>query len=132
MALAWGQVRFSHAQALRAVLAGRYRAATANKMLSALRGVLKAAWRLGYMTAEEYHRAADVGGVKGRKADQAESGRHLELGELMALMTVCTAEGTLAGATRRRDPGVGLWVRVAALRAGRVDGQGLCAGGPAP
>ena len=40
----WGALRFQHTAAIRAQLAERYRAATANKMLSALRGTLKAAW----------------------------------------------------------------------------------------
>lgn len=92
----WAALRYEHTQAIRARLAERYDAATANKMLSALRQTLKAAWRLGQMTAEEYMRAADVGGVKGGKPDQA-AGRAVTMGELMALAGAC-ADGTPSGA----------------------------------
>ena len=94
----WGQLRYQHTQAIRATLAERYSASTANRHLSALRGVLKDAWRLGYMTAEDYQRAIDLKPVKGQKASQAETGRHLQAGELSALIRVCVTEGTLAGA----------------------------------
>jgi hypothetical protein len=58
--LPWRELRYPHTMAVRAVLAERYSYATVNKMLSALRGTLKAAWRLEQMTAEEYQRAIDV------------------------------------------------------------------------
>jgi len=92
----WGALRYGHTQALRAALAAKYDAATANKMLSALRQVLKRAWRLGQMTADEYMAAADVANVKGEKPEQA-AGRALTLGELMALVSACQ-DGTAAGA----------------------------------
>src|SRR5687768_14287236 len=63
--LEWGVLRFQHTAAVRAVLAERYSPATANHMLSALRGVLKTAWKLGQMSAEDYHRAADIRSVAG-------------------------------------------------------------------
>lgn len=91
----WGALRYQHTQAIRAQLAAKYEAATANKMLSALRQVLKRAWRLGQMTADEYMAAADLANVKGEKPDQA-AGRALTLGELMALVAACN-DGTLAG-----------------------------------
>lgn len=92
----WGALRYQHTQALRAQLAAHYDAATANKMLSALRQVLKRAWRLGQMTADDYMAAADIANVKGGKPDQA-AGRALTLGELMALVAACN-DGTLTGA----------------------------------
>ena len=50
----WAALRFQHTAAIRSKLAEQYSAATANKMLSALRGVLKAAWRLGQMSSDDY------------------------------------------------------------------------------
>ncbi len=93
----WHMLRYQHTQALRATLAERYNARTANKMLSALRRVLKEAWRLGLMTAEESARAADVRNIEVSTPSQAETGRHLTMGELMALMGAC-ADGSNAGA----------------------------------
>jgi site-specific recombinase XerD len=93
--LPWSALRYEHTQAIRARLAETYSAATANKALSALRRVLRAAWRLGLMTADQFMAAADVGAVKGERAEQA-AGRALSLGELMALVASCS-DGTPAG-----------------------------------
>lgn len=93
----WHRVRYQHAQAVRTALADRYAPATANKMLSALRGVLRESWRLGLMDSEEYHRAMDVKTVRGGGPSQTERGRHLSMGELSALMAACAGDGTDAG-----------------------------------
>src|SRR4051794_1980696 len=69
--LPWGALRFQHVQAVRSVLMERYSAATANKMLSALRQTLRMAWRLGYLSADEYERMADIQPVSGEKPDSA-------------------------------------------------------------
>ena len=60
----WGAIRFQHTMAIRAHLLQHYKPATINKMLSALRGVLKSAWLLGYMTAEDYQKAVTVPSVR--------------------------------------------------------------------
>ena len=82
----WERLRFQHTQALRSALADRYAHATANRMLSALRGVLKAAWKLELMTAEEYQRAASVVNVRG---ETVPAGRALAHQELTALLHSC-------------------------------------------
>ena len=91
--LDWSAVRYQHSAAIRAALAERFSVATANKMLAALRRVLKECWRLGQMTAEDYHRAVDVPIVKGEVLPR---GRALSSGELRALFECC-ADGTKAG-----------------------------------
>ncbi len=93
LAVPWQALRFQHTAAIRARLAERYSHATANKMLSALRGVLKAAWKLGLMTAEEYHTAASVENVRG---ESVPAGRSVPSGELAALLGAC--DDSAAGA----------------------------------
>ena len=95
-AFPWHLLRYQHTQAIRAQLMEQYSVATANKALAFLRRVLKECWRLGYMTAEEYRRAADVDNVSGSTLTQAEKGRHIMAGELAALMTACQ-DGSIAG-----------------------------------
>jgi len=91
----WGALRFQHTGLIRSQLLEKYSPATANKMLSALRGTLKAAWRLGQMTAEDYHRAADIQRVKG---ETIPAGRDLSPGELGALIQVAIEDISPAGA----------------------------------
>jgi len=87
-AFPWELVRAEHAKAVRAALAERYKFSTANKQLSALRGVLRESWELGLMDTEAYHRAAAVRAVKGSSAAAA-TGRSLARGELRALIEAC-------------------------------------------
>jgi len=91
----WSQVRFQHVTAVRSKLAEVYKPASVNKMLAALRGVLKSAWQSGYMSAEDFHKAASVKGVKN---DTLPAGRELTSGELSALMADCEHDTTNAGA----------------------------------
>lgn len=80
----WERLRYEHTQAIRATLADRYAAATANKMLSALRGVLKECWRLGRIDAEALARASDLPAVKGTREPK---GRALSEDEVVALLS---------------------------------------------
>jgi len=82
----WHKLRFQHTQIMRSALAAQYAHSTANRMLSALRGVLKAAWKLGLMSAEEYQKAASVESVRG---ETLPGGRALAAGELVSLLHVC-------------------------------------------
>ncbi len=92
----WHELRYQHTQAIRAQLAQRYSASTANRNLAALRSVLKEAWQLGHMSAEDYQQAVNIKAIRGQKAAQAEKGRHLKKSEFAALLTVC-ADGTKLG-----------------------------------
>jgi site-specific recombinase XerD len=93
--LDWGALRFSHTAAIRAALAERYTHSGANRMLSALRGVLKASWRLGQMPTEEYSRAVDLPAVKGSSLP---AGRAVKSGEMRALFDVCAEDPGAIGA----------------------------------
>jgi len=94
-AFPWHAVRFQHVALIRSHLAERYKPATANKHLAALRGVLKAAWRLGLMSSDDYRAAVDVKPVKGETLPK---GRNVTPGELTALMTACCNDTSPAGA----------------------------------
>jgi integrase len=94
LALDWGAIRFSHTAAIRARLLDSYAPATVNGMLAALRGVLKAAWQLGQMNAEDYHRAIQVKNVKGATLP---AGRDLTPGEVAALSVTCTSDPSPSG-----------------------------------
>jgi site-specific recombinase XerD len=84
--LPWAELRYQHTQALRAALADRYSPATANRHLAALRGVLREAWRLGLMNAEDLARAIDLPAVRGERLPR---GRGLTRGELRSLFDSC-------------------------------------------
>ena len=90
----WSDLRYLHTALVRAALMERYKPSTANKMLAALRGVLREAWRLGQMTAEDFHRAADIRTIK---AQTLPRGRALASGEISALMGVCGRDSSPAG-----------------------------------
>lgn len=95
LGLHWAGLRYPHTAALRAALIQRHTPSTVNLALSALRGVLKEAWRLGQMSAEDYQRAVDIQNIK---AETLPAGRELSQGEILALVEVCKNDTTPAGA----------------------------------
>lgn len=90
----WAALRYGQTLQIKSVLQERYNYSTANKFLSALRGVLKQAYKLGLMTAEDYHRAADIENIKG---DVIPAGRELTQAEIRAIIDNCQADQTPAG-----------------------------------
>jgi integrase len=80
--LPWEQLRYEQMVALRSTLAERYAWRTANRMLCAVRGVLKAAWSMQLLSAEDYHRARNIKPVSGSTLP---AGRHVPGSELAAL-----------------------------------------------
>jgi site-specific recombinase XerD len=82
----WQDVRFQHAAAVRSKLAETYAPASCNKMLAALRGVLRASFSLGLTDADTYTRARSIKAVRGSKLP---AGRALAYGEIQALFAAC-------------------------------------------
>ena len=90
----WATLRYEHVVAVRTKLSETLKPATVNKYLAALRGTMRAAWRMRQVDAETYQRVADVGPVHGKTLP---AGRALGDGELGAIMRVCANDDTPAG-----------------------------------
>lgn len=89
LTLNWAAVRYQHTAAVRGRLLDGYAPATANRILSALRGVLEQTWLLGQMSAEDYHRAARLSAVIG---ETIPAGRQLAADEIAALLQNCAKD----------------------------------------
>jgi integrase len=91
--------------------------ATANRVLAALRGVLREAWKLGLMDAQAFRHAVDVPGVRGERLPR---GRALSRRELQKVFSACARDespiarrdaallAVLYGGGLRRSEAVGL------------------------
>ncbi len=108
----WGALRPRHMSWIRDELLTDYAPATVNKHLSAVRGTLKAAYRLRQISGEDYHRAAAIESVS---AEPEPAGRLLTRDEITALLRACTKDSTPAGA---RDAAmIALWAVAGPRRA---------------
>ncbi len=65
---------------------------TTSLYLASIKGVIKSAWRLGYITAEQYQRLTDISGPKGSDPDH---GRALTREEIKKLLSSC--DNTIKG-----------------------------------
>ncbi|HMA45670.1 MAG TPA: tyrosine-type recombinase/integrase, partial [Frankiaceae bacterium] len=93
--LPWASLRYAHTAALRAALVDAGLApATVNKHLVGLRRVLREAWRLGQMSADDYAHASAVRDVPGSRP---RPGRALADRELAALLGACAGDPRPAG-----------------------------------
>lgn len=119
LALDWSQVRYQHAAAVQAALKDQLAPATVNHMITALRGVLRQAWVLGKMSADDYRMACEVKPVRG---DRLPAGRELDPGELRALLDACARESGPAGV---RDAAIISLMYAAGLRREEVVGLDL-------
>jgi site-specific recombinase XerD len=81
--LAWHTLRYDDSQRLRSHLLERYKGRTVNRVLAAYRGVLKSAWMMGRMSAEDMHHAT---AVKQAYVSEPLAGRRLSMDELRALV----------------------------------------------
>ncbi|MCC5670095.1 hypothetical protein LC653_41470 [Nostoc sp. CHAB 5784] len=109
----WGELPYQHTMAIRSALMEKYAPATANKMLAALRRVLKEAQRLGQMSAEDYAKTADIKRVK---SSVLLKGRSLCADELGKLLNVCVGDKSIFGV---RDAAMLMVLRIG-LRRGEV------------
>ena len=128
----WERLRNQHLVYMQTILLNQgKKPATVNRLLTAVKGVLRAAWKLGLMSTDDYHRTVDVRAARGQTLP---AGRVLALDEIFHLLQVCQADPGPAGARDgaiiallygcglRRDEIVGLrlddldleqgWVRV--------------------
>lgn len=116
----WASLRYEHVQAIRTkLIEDGSKPATVNKTLSAIRGVLKAAWQMGHIDADAYQRVAAVKSVTGSTLP---AGRGLGSGELVAMMRVCQEDKTNAG---RRDAAIIALGYAAGLRRAELAGLEL-------
>ena len=96
LSMPWELVRAPHVRALRAWLLENRAASTGNKVLSAVRGALKAAWDMELLETEAYRRAVTIKGIKVHAKDQA-TGRALSFGEVASLLGVCSSDVFVTG-----------------------------------
>ncbi len=93
----WEALRYSHTRALQTALNERYSPASVNRIMAALRGVLKECRRLGLMSYEDYAQAVDFKPVKDERLP---AGRDLSYREIKALVEVCRADDKQAKGAR--------------------------------
>lgn len=91
----WHLLKASHIAALKSTMLSTSSAATVNLRLSALRGVLKAAWRHGLLDTDTYMRLKDIENAKVNSV-KAVTGRSLTTNELNKLIRSCI-NGTFLG-----------------------------------
>jgi len=111
--LPWHFLRYEHVQALRQKLAEKYMPRTINRMLAALKGVLRAAVRLDLLSARDYENIE----FKGMKVYPTVAGRVLDTNEARRLVGFARNRGDIAGA---RDAALLALLYAAGLRRAEV------------
>jgi integrase len=90
----WTSVRYQHILEVKTKLAERYSPATVSKMLSGLRSTLKAAWRLGQITTEDYQKAVSE---KGFWPEKGPPKHEISREDVDALLQACRQDRGLYG-----------------------------------
>lgn len=88
----WISLHYQHVSALRSRLSEIYSPARANTCLAAIRGVMKEAWMLGLILAEDYQKIRSVPAIKGERLPK---GRALAGGEIKALFNNSTSNDNI-------------------------------------
>ncbi len=110
----WAALRYKHTAAMRAALIKNYEPATVNKMLCALRRVLKEAMLLELISPIDYAQAINISSIKATKELR---GRILTQDEINRIMKVCISDRTPSG---YRDAALIAILRGAGLRRAEV------------
>ena len=110
----WSELRYQHTQAIYTQLSARYAFSNANKMMAALSRVLEEAWKLGLMSAEDYHRAIAIERKTGQRLLK---GRALSIGEVQSLFNACAQDESVKGS---RDAALIAVLYAAGLRRSEV------------
>ncbi|BAB78287.1 tyrosine-type recombinase/integrase (plasmid) [Anabaena sp. FACHB-709] len=92
MSLDWSKLRYQHTAAIRAIFIEQYSPATTNRMLCAMRRVLKESLRLGFMSAQDYQYAIDLKSVRG---DSGLPGRLIKPEEITSLLRNCLQDNVI-------------------------------------
>ena len=114
LTLDWSKLRYRHTSAVQAALLERYQPATAKKMMSALRRVLKEARKLGLMDELSYTAAIELPSIS---ESGKLRGRALSAQEIGALVEICQDDPTPQGV---RDAALIGILRGAGLRRAEV------------
>ncbi len=100
-AVDWHRMTPAHVGTLCSALAEKYAPTTANNRINALRGLVRALWREGLLTADERDRLLDAASpARGRREPK---GRHVDLEERVRLFDACAADPMPSG---RRDAAI--------------------------
>ena len=89
----WATLRYEHTSAIQTWLMDTYKPGTAQRMIAAVKGALKAAWRMKQMNSEDYLRAVDLTSIK----VESNAGRMLSPEEVAALLATCARGGPVIG-----------------------------------
>jgi site-specific recombinase XerD len=96
MTLPWSHLRFQHTSAIRArLLEERYAPRTVNRMVTALRGILRCCWKLGQLGSEDFYAAIAI-----RSQDISQlppSGRALNLDDFSHLLRIAGEQDVPVG-----------------------------------
>lgn len=84
--LRWEKLLPEHVGIIYQRISEVYAPSTANRHLAALRGVLKACWKLQMLDIEQYHRLIDFKPVRGKRLP---AGRDIKVHEARALLLSC-------------------------------------------
>lgn len=90
----WATLNAAHVVAIVGKLSGSS-SSTKNQTLAALKGVARAAWRLGQMTTDDYERIRDV---RSARSSRELAGRDVERDELAMILKTCKRDDAPAGA----------------------------------